>query len=205
MNVATIGGVPVQAASGSTWWTRLFQLSECVSLTRVPKCRFGVFGGDWFAAAVVGGVGGPVAGAGVLPFDGDLDVDAEQPGEDGGGKFGGEAEQWGGAALRGAQSELAQSFGELVGADRLAGAATGEQPGGGSLVAERGVAATSGGEVDDQAGEWFGQRYGFVAEAEAHWVFGGLHILEGEAADRGGGLRVEEHEQPATRSTGLTV
>jgi hypothetical protein len=43
----------------------------------------------------------------VLPFDGNLDVDAEQPGEHGGGKFGGEAEQCGGAAVRGVQSELA--------------------------------------------------------------------------------------------------
>src|SRR5437763_635310 len=98
--------------------------SNCLNASRSPACRsdrFGVLGGGWFAAAVVGGVGGPVAGRGVLPRDGDLDVDAEQPGEDGGGKFGGEAEQCGGAALRGAQSELAQAFGELVGADRLAG------------------------------------------------------------------------------------
>ena len=79
----------VEVGAGPTWWTRLFQLFECVSLT--PKCRFGVFGG-WFAVAVVGGVGGPVAGGGVLPRDGDLDVDAEQPGEHGGGEFGGEAE-----------------------------------------------------------------------------------------------------------------
>ena len=54
-----VGGVPVEAAAGPTWWTRLFQLSECVSL--ILKCRFGV-GGGWFAAAVVGGVDGPVAG-----------------------------------------------------------------------------------------------------------------------------------------------
>src|SRR6266516_923052 len=83
--------VAVKGLAGPTWWTRLFQLSECVSLTCVPKCRFGVVGGGWFAAAVVGGVGGPVAGGGVLPLDSDLDVGAEQPGEDGGGKFGGEA------------------------------------------------------------------------------------------------------------------
>src|SRR5215467_4114240 len=85
-----VGGVAVEVGAGSTWWTRLFQLSECVSLS--PRCRLGVFGGGRFAAAVVGGVGGPVAGGGVLSGDGDLDVDAEQPGEHGGGKFGGEAE-----------------------------------------------------------------------------------------------------------------
>src|SRR5262249_40146770 len=87
----SVGGGPGPPAAGSTWWTRLFQLSECVSLTGVLKGRFDVFGGGWFAAAVVGGVGGPVASGGVLPGDCDLDVDAEQPGEHWGGKFGGEA------------------------------------------------------------------------------------------------------------------
>ena len=96
----------VEVFAGPTWWTRLFQLSECVSLTGVLKGRFDVFGGGWFAAAVVGGVGGPVASGGVLPGDCDLDVDAEQPGEHWGGKFGGEAKQCGGAALGGAEAEL---------------------------------------------------------------------------------------------------
>ena len=100
-----ISGIPVQAGTGPTWWTRLFQLCACVSL--ILRCRFGVFGGGWFASAVAGGVGGSVAGRGMLPFDSDFDVNAGQPGEHGGGKFGGEAEQRGGAALRGAQSELA--------------------------------------------------------------------------------------------------
>ena len=36
----------------------------------------------------------------MLPGDGDFDVDAEQSGEHGGGEFGGQAEQCGGAALR---------------------------------------------------------------------------------------------------------
>jgi hypothetical protein len=53
------------------------------------------------AVADVGGVGGPVSGRGTLPGDRDADVDAE----------------------------LAQSFGELVGADGLPGLAAGEQPG----------------------------------------------------------------------------
>jgi hypothetical protein len=37
------------------------------------------------AAADIGGVGGPVTGGCLLPVNGDLDVDAEHPGEDGGG------------------------------------------------------------------------------------------------------------------------
>lgn len=36
----------------------------------------------------VGGIGGPVAAGRLLPLDGDLDVDAEHPGEDRGGELG---------------------------------------------------------------------------------------------------------------------
>jgi hypothetical protein len=78
------------------------------------------------AAADVGGVGGPVFGGGALPGDGGADVDAEQAGGDGGGQVGGELEQRGGSGLPGADAELAQAFGELVGADGLPGLAAGE-------------------------------------------------------------------------------
>ena len=78
----------VEVLAGSTWWTRLFQLSECLLVAR-PGDRVGVLSGGWFAAAVVGGVGGPVARGGVLPGDCDFDVDAEHLSEDGGGEFGG--------------------------------------------------------------------------------------------------------------------
>jgi hypothetical protein len=81
------------------------------------------------AAADLGGVGRPVAGGGALPGNGDGDVDAEQAGQDGGGQVGGELEQRGGAGLAGSDAELAQAFGELEGADRLAGLPAGEQPG----------------------------------------------------------------------------
>ena len=72
------------------------------------------------AAADLGGVGGPVAGGGPLPGDRDADVDAEQTGEDGCGQVRGELEQRSGTGLAGADTELAQAFGELEGADRLA-------------------------------------------------------------------------------------
>jgi hypothetical protein len=52
------------------WRPRLLELSECP--------------GSWsWSAADVCGVGGPVSGGGVLPGDGDADVDAEHPGEQG--------------------------------------------------------------------------------------------------------------------------
>src|SRR5450759_3625370 len=65
------------------WRSRLLQLSECL-LLRSPEDRFAGFAGfagGLFAAAVVGGVVGPVSAVGPLPGDGDADVDAEQSGE----------------------------------------------------------------------------------------------------------------------------
>ena len=88
----------------------------------------------------------------------------------GGGEFGGELEQRGGAGLAGAEAELAEPFGELVGADRSAGTSAGEQPWRGSLVAEGGVAAAGGDELEDEVGERFGQDDGFAAEAEPYLV-----------------------------------
>src|SRR6266516_6561730 len=61
----------------------------------------------WLPAAVVGGVACPVPAAGVLPGDGDLDVDAEESCEQCGGQLEGQAEQRGGAGLGGAEPELA--------------------------------------------------------------------------------------------------
>ena len=109
------------------------------------------------AAADVGGVGGPVSGGGSLPGDGDGDVDAEHPGEQRGGQVGGELEQCGGAGLPGVDPELTEPFGELVGADRASWLPAGEQPGGGSLVADGGMAVPGGGELQDQGVERLGE------------------------------------------------
>ena len=65
------------------------------------------------------------------------------------------------------------------------------------------MTATSGDEAGDQAGEQLGQCHGFAAEPKAHFAVGGLDMLEGEAADRGGGLCVEEHEQAGDPVDGI--
>jgi hypothetical protein len=65
----------------------------------------------------------------VLPGDGDVDVDAEHAGEKGGGQFGGELEQRGGACLAGLDAEVLKPLAEVIGADRAAGLPAGEQPG----------------------------------------------------------------------------
>jgi hypothetical protein len=64
----------------------------------------------------------------VLPLDGDLDVDAEHAGQDGGGEFGGELEQRGRAGLAWPDPEEAEPLAESVGADGAAGLSSGEQP-----------------------------------------------------------------------------
>ena len=79
-------------------------------------------------AADVGGVAGPVTCGDVLLLDGDLDVDVEDAGQDGGGEFGGELEQRGRASLAGVDPDEAESFAESVGADGATGLSTGEQP-----------------------------------------------------------------------------
>ena len=65
----------------------------------------------------------------MLPGDGDFDVDAEHTGQDGGGEFGGEVEQCGGAGWAGVDADLVEALGQAVGTDRMAWASSGEQPG----------------------------------------------------------------------------
>ena len=88
-----------------------------------------------------------------------------------------------------------RSLGEALGADGSAGSSAGEQPTGGSLVAEAGVAVAGSDEFADERGEGFGQHDGFAAESEHHPVFVGVDVVEGEPADRGGPLGVEQDEQ----------
>ncbi|WP_327149014.1 hypothetical protein [Nocardia sp. NBC_01329] len=47
-------------------------------------------------------------------MDGDLNVDAEYPSEDGGGQFGGEDEQCGGAVLPGPDPDLVETLADPV-------------------------------------------------------------------------------------------
>src|SRR5260370_25360275 len=119
-------------------WSRACSGTRCSHQRRTRAMSSSGGPGIWSvfqAAADVGGVAGPVPGRDVLPGDGDLDVDAEQACQDGGGEFGGELEQCRRAGLPGPQAELAEPFAEPVGADRAAGLPAGEQPARGALVA----------------------------------------------------------------------
>ena len=58
-------------------------------------------------------------------------------------------------------------------------------------------------EFADQGVEGLGQRDGFAAEPQPDLVFACVDVLEGEPADRGGGLGVEQHEQPGDAVLGF--
>ena len=85
--------------------------ASTTSTSGLPACngagRWGTVS-VFLAAADVGGVAHPVAGGGALPGDGDVDVDAGHAGQDGGGEFGGELKQGGGAGWSGADADLAE-------------------------------------------------------------------------------------------------
>ncbi|MGH9212480.1 MAG: hypothetical protein ACRD2C_17660 [Acidimicrobiales bacterium] len=77
----------------------------------------------------------------------------------------------------------------------MAGLSAGEQPRRVSLVADGGVAGAGGGEIADESGEWLGEVDGFVAEAQLCAGVVGFDVVDGEAADGGGRLGVEQDEQ----------
>lgn len=121
-------------------------------------------------------------------------MDAEHAGQDGGGQVGGELEQRGGSGLCWAQAELAESFGELVGADRAAGLAAGEQPWRCAVVADGGVPLPARGNLADEVGEWFGKDDRLAAQTDPHVVFIGIDVVEGEAADAAPIVLAENNE-----------
>lgn len=84
-------------------------------------------------------------------------MDAEQPGEQRSGQVGGELEQCGRTGLPGADAELAEAFGELVGADRVSWLPAGKQPWGGFLAAVGGMAVPGGGDLQGQGVERLGE------------------------------------------------
>ena len=179
-------------------WSRACGGTRCSHQRRARAMSSSGGPGIWSvfqAVADVGGVGGPVPGAGSLPGDGDGDVDAEQAGQDRGGQDGGELEQGGGAGPARVDAELAQAFGHAGGADGAAGLAAGEQPGRGVLAADGCVTPAGRGELQDQGAERLGEQDRLAAEPDAHLAVFGLDVAWGEAADRGRPLSVEEDEQ----------
>ena len=63
------------------------------------------------------------------------------------------------------------------------------------MAAECSVASAVGDEVEDESGERFGEDHRVAVEAQSDAIVAGVDAGEGEVADRGGGLCVEEHEE----------
>src|SRR5271166_1266656 len=148
------------------------------------------------AAADIGGVGHPVAGSGMLPGDGDFDVDSEHAGEDGGGQFGGQSEQGGRAVLPGVEPDSLQALAELIVAERVAGAFTREEPGFGVRSGNDVAGLAGDDEVTDQGCQRLGEGDRDTAEGHGHGVAVVVDIVDGELGDGGDALRVEQEQQP---------
>ncbi len=63
--------------------------------------------------------------------------------------------------------------------------------------------AAGGGQLQNEGVQGRGQHDGLAAEPQAYLVLGGLDVLEGELADRGGGLGVEQDQQPGVTVSGF--
>src|SRR6266702_6262830 len=109
-------------------------------------------GSVFLAAADVGGVGHPVAGGGALPGDGDVDVDAEYAGEQGGGEFGGELEEGGRTCLPWPDAQGLEPLSQVCGVDGAAGLPAREQPGRGAGGSGGGVPAFTVEQLEGQIG-----------------------------------------------------
>ncbi len=70
-----------------------------------------------------------------------------------------------------------------------------KQPGRIAGFADGGVAAASGEELHDKTGEGFRKRDRVTADAEVHLAAASPDVVDGEAADGGDLLGVEQHEQ----------
>lgn len=144
--------------------------------------------------AHISGVGGPVPGGCLLPLDGDFDVDPEHPGEDRGGDFGGEREQRGGAVLFGPDSDLVEALADPVVPEGMSGASSREKPRGVVGGADLGLAAAGRNEFADQAGQRRGENDRRSAERDRDGVVLEVDVVDGELADGGDLLCVEDQQ-----------
>jgi hypothetical protein len=81
---------------------------------------------------------------------------------------------------------LAESFGELEGADGSSGLTTGEQPSGGARNADGGVSAPGADQFADEVGEGRRERDRFAAQLDAGVVVADLDVVERQTGDHGG-------------------
>lgn len=71
------------------------------------------------------------------------------------------------------------------------------------MVSDGGVASAGGDQLLDEGGEWFGEHDGFAAESQVYLVAAGVDVIEGESADCGGLLGVEQDKQASDSIVGF--
>ena len=121
-------------------------------------------------------------------------MQAEQVGEDSGGKLGGEVEEGGAAAGLGVDTEGPEPSAERVRGDGTAGQMTGEQPGGLLRGADAAVTAPVVDELGDGDGEWSGDGHVVAAEPDEHLLTAAGDLAGGHDGDAGQWLAVKQQQ-----------
>jgi hypothetical protein len=149
-----------------------------------------------WAAADVGGVGGPVPGGDLLPLDRGLDVDAECLGQDGSRDLGGQGEQGGAAALPRADPEGVEPLGERVLGQRASRLASREEPGGRAVEQAAARRPAAGREPGDEGVQRGGQDDRAAAQAQEGAAVLVQDMPRCQGRDDAELLRVEQDEEP---------
>ncbi|MEE1808123.1 hypothetical protein [Streptomyces sp. BE133] len=121
-------------------------------------------------------------------------MDPEYPGEESGWEFGGGSEQCGGPVLFGPDPDGVVAFADLTVGETAPGVPSWEQPGDVVRGADLGLAAAGRGEFADQAGERRGEDDRRGAEGDEDGITVDVDIVDGEPADGGDLLCVEDQE-----------
>lgn len=131
-----------------------------------------------------------------------MDVDTEHPGEDGGGQFGGEGEQCGGAVLPGPDPDLVETLADPVIAEGVSWAATGKQPGDVLGGSDLGFASAGRDELADECCQRLGKDDRRGADRDRDGVVVGVDAVGSELTDGGDLLRVEDQQPSGDRGPG---
>jgi hypothetical protein len=100
---------------------------------------------------------------------------------------------------------MTQPFGDSEGAQRLPGAAAGEQPPRATVAADGGVAESGSDELAQEIVERCRDANRFSSQPQPDLLVGHLDVVDGEFADGRGGLSIEQHQQTGDTVAGSPV
>lgn len=98
---------------------------------------------------------------------------------------------------------MTQPFGDSEGAQRLPGAAAGEQPPRATVAADGGVAESGSDELAQEIVERCRDANRFSSQPQPDLLVGHLDVVDGEFADGRGGLSIEQHQQTGDTVAGV--